>query len=108
MIKDFLHTASEESGKEKHVPYIQVDKNMVKISCGKDVMHPSTEQHYIQWMKLFGVDAEGKIRELGSGEPTPVLAQPVVAFSIDVTKFKKLMAIIYCNIHGLWESELAL
>jgi len=103
-----MHKPEEETGKEKHVPYIEINENIVTIKCGKDIIHPSTENHYIAWIKLYGEDSEGKIRELGSANPTPALAQPFVSFQIELSKFKKLIAFIYCNIHGLWQNELAL
>ena len=109
MIKDLIHGIAEEMGKEKHVPHIQkIDDKTVKVSCGKDVMHPSLENHYIGWMKLYGIDKDGKLKELGSYSPAPVFAQPVAVFSVDVTQYKSLMALIWCNIHGFWENTLNL
>jgi len=105
MIEQIIHKIDEESGKEKHVPYIQVNNNIVTIKCGKDIMHPSLENHYIVWMKLYGEDLKGNIRELGSANPTPVLAQPVISFQIELKEFKRLIAVIYCNIHGIWQNE---
>jgi superoxide reductase len=109
MIKDMIHSPSEETGKEKHVPNIEkVNDKTVKVSCGKVVMHPSLENHYIGWMKLFGIDKEGKLKELGSFSPSPVLAQPIADFAVDVTQYKELIALIWCNLHGLWENSLKL
>ena len=109
MISDLIHKPAEEAEKgEKHVPYIEVLDGKVKVSCGKDIMHPSTEAHYIVWMKLYGIDKEGKFRELGSFYPKPVEEPPVAEFNIDVSNQKELHALIFCNIHGHWENKLVL
>ena len=102
-----IHALPEEEGKEKHVPNITVNGNTVTVKCGKDVMHPSTEAHYIGWIKLFGVDKEGLFRELGSVNPTPG-STPVASFSVEIGNIKELYALIYCNLHGIWENKLPL
>ncbi|MBD3351641.1 MAG: desulfoferrodoxin [Candidatus Lokiarchaeota archaeon] len=108
MIKDILHEKAEET-QEKHVPHIAIDGTKVTVSCGKDIMHPSTKDHFIGWMKLYTVDNNGRTLEVGSSEPTASLAQPVACFTLtSVDNIKKLMAVIYCNIHGIWENELEL
>ena len=107
MISKMIHAPPEEEGKEKHVPSITVDDNTVTIKCGKDIMHPSTEAHYIGWIKLFGVDKEGLFRELGSVNPIHTEA-PVVSFSVELGNIRELHALIFCNIHGIWENKLPL
>ena len=108
MIKDLIHEVEEESSKEKHVPHIEVSGDLIKVSCGKDIMHPSTNDHHIAWIKLYGIDKDGKFRELGSANPTPALADPVVCFKVDAMNFKELHALEYCNIHGIWQNKLVL
>ena len=108
MIHELIHKPGEEMAKEKHVPHIEVVDGKVKVSCGKDIMHPSTEGHYISWLKLYGVDKDGNFRELGSYYPKPVEEQPVAEFEVDVSNQKELHALILCNIHGLWENTLVL
>jgi superoxide reductase len=107
MISNMISGPPKEEGKEKHIPDITVAGNTVTVKCGKDVMHPSTDAHHIVWMKLFGVDKEGLFRELGSTNPTPG-DEPVVNFSIEIGNYKELHALIYCNLHGLWENKLDL
>lgn len=102
-----IHAPPEEEGKEKHIPNITVAGDTVTVKCGKDVMHPATEAHYIGWIKLFGVDKEGLFRELGSVNPIHTEA-PVVNFSVDLGNIKELYALIFCNIHGIWENKLDL
>ena len=53
-------------GKEKHVPYIQIDKghkegrDIVRVVVGHEVPHPNTLEHHIAWMELlFHPDGSG-------------------------------------------------
>ena len=108
MIHELIHKPGEEMAKEKHVPHIEVLDGKVKVSCGKDIMHPSTEGHYIKWLKLYGVDKDGNFRELGSNCPKPVEEQPVAEFEVDISIYKEFHALIFCNLHGLWENSLTL
>ncbi|MCF0155446.1 MAG: Neelaredoxin [Veillonella sp.] len=103
---------------EKHVPVITCadtfkagEAATIELSVGKEIAHPNTLEHYIKWIKLYFV-AEGtelpiEVAELnfiahGEGE---VLAQPTGTVTVSLPKSGKLIAVSYCNIHGLWESE---
>jgi superoxide reductase len=103
---DALINKPEKEQKEKHVPFIEkLDDKTIKVTIGRDILHPSLQEHYIVWIKLYAEDAEGKFREIGSYEPTPVLSPPIAYFTCEVPKYKKFHALIFCNIHGLWEQE---
>ncbi len=105
MLSDMIHKPAEEE-KEKHTPDILiVDEKTVKLMCGKEILHPSTDKHYIAWLKLYGIDKDDKLHELGTHYPTPVLSDPVAYFTVDVNNYKAFHAIEFCNIHGLWENE---
>lgn len=108
MIKDLIHSPNEEE-KQKHTPNIvNVHDNRISVTCGKDIMHPSTEAHNIAWIKLFGIDKEDKFRELGSFSPAPGIALPLAVFDVKLPEYKELQALIYCNLHGLWQNTLKL
>jgi superoxide reductase len=94
---------------EKHVPHIEVTEGgLVKVSTGRDVMHPSTVEHHMVWLKLFGLKADGNLVEVGSVNLAPVYSSPSAVFAVKVAEFTALKALAYCNIHGLWENSLAL
>ena len=116
---------------EKHVPVIEAADKVkageafdVKLSVGKDIAHPNTVEHHIEWIKLYFV-AEGtqlpyEVGELsfevgaiefnvhGDGATAnegPVAAVSEGTLAVALKKSGKLIAVSYCNIHGLWESE---
>lgn len=118
-IHDLIKTGDWKG--EKHVPVITCPDTVaagqvltVELSVGKEIAHPNTLEHYIKWIKLYFV-AEGtqlpiEVAELnfiahGEGQ---VLAQPTGTVTVSLPKSGKLVAVSYCNIHGLWESEKAI
>ena len=81
---------------EKHKPVIKGKR----VSVGS-VLHPMSEEHYIEWIEGIGEDGKvvkkflkpGVLGGHDSGEPD----EPVVEFCFDVLKARA-----YCNLHGLW------
>jgi superoxide reductase len=66
---EFIH-APEFEGKEKHVPDISLSESdvgtVVTIKIGKEVLHPTTKEHHIEWVKLFGEAQDGKFVQVGT------------------------------------------
>lgn len=91
-----------DASREKHVPIVQTDGNVVRVSVGSTA-HPMTEEHWIKWIEL-SVGNKVCRKELSPGD------KPEAAFTIcstcssscDATKLKVRA---YCNLHGLWKSE---
>lgn len=104
----------EEEGKEKHVPEIELIKdhgsagsNFVKVTVGKEVPHPNTVEHHIEWIELYGITKDKKTINLGKINFEPVYTEPTVSFHVnDLDNFKYFIALEYCNIHGVWENTL--
>lgn len=46
-----LIPGSVDGSLEKHVPVVTISGNIVSVEVGA-VLHPSTEEHYIQWILL--------------------------------------------------------
>lgn len=88
-----LEEKTVESGKEKHIPVIEVADGIVKVKVGS-IPHPMEEKHFIEWIEV-STDREIYRRYLKPGE------EPVAIFNI---KAEKLIAKAYCNLHGLWKS----
>lgn len=104
-LTNVFHKPEEEKTKEKHVPDIRVEGNMVHIKCGKEVMHPSTEKHYIGSITLYAVTEANVALQIGMAQIFPGLGEPVACFKIvNIEQYKSLIAVSYCNLHGLWEN----
>ena len=85
-----------EASREKHLPTVIVEGNIVHVSVGS-VEHPMVEEHSILWVYLQ-TDKGGQMKYLAVGEP------PVVSFALAGEKPVAVFA--YCNLHGLWRTDL--
>ena len=85
-----------EASHEKHIPVAVVEGNSVRVVVG-EVEHPMTEEHSILWVYLQ-TDKGGMRKCLEVGKA------PVVAFTL--TNEKPLAVYAYCNLHGLWKTEI--
>lgn len=110
---------------EKHVPVIECPDTVsagqtfqVTVTVGKEIPHPNTTEHHIRWIQLyFQPEGDKFIYEIGRCEFTahgesvkganqgPAYTQPVALFAVQVNAPGTLIALSYCNIHGLWESS---
>ena len=85
-----------DAAKEKHVPVIKVEGNLVTVNVG-DVAHPMLPEHSILWVALETKQgAQRKTLAAGS--------QPEVSFAL-VDGDEVVAAYAYCNLHGLWKAE---
>ncbi|MCL2857670.1 MAG: desulfoferrodoxin [Oscillospiraceae bacterium] len=85
-----------EASKEKHLPAVSFSGDTLTVNVGS-VPHPMGEDHYISF--VFVETANGgqrKLLKIGS-EPTCKFA-----FADD----KPIAAYAYCNLHGMWKTEL--
>ena len=111
-LKDLIKTAEKE-GKEKHVPVIELvacpacGEKVVKITVGKEVPHPNTIEHHIKWIALFGVKNGGAVH-VATFDLGPTYGVPTVVTHANLEGMSELIAVEYCNLHGLWESSLKL
>jgi superoxide reductase len=110
---DFLKGADRE-GKEKHVPHIAVKEcsecggKMVDIIVGKETPHPNTVEHHIASIQLYGLKDGGQLVHILSADLGPVVANPCAHVCINKEGLKSLIALEYCNIHGVWENSIDL
>jgi len=102
---ELVKTAAAE-GKEKHVPVIELvdGGRAVKITVGREVPHPNTVEHHIKWIMLFGVRG-GVAVHIATFDLGPTYGAPEVTAHANLEGFSELVALEYCNIHGLWESS---
>ncbi len=110
---------------EKHVPVIEIkgeakegEEIVVEASVGKEIAHPNTTEHHIEWITLYFHPEGGKVPyELGrftfnahgaSAEgpnTSTVYTEPKLKAVFKTEKPGTILATSYCNIHGLWTSE---
>ena len=113
---------------EKHVPVIVApetvkagEKFVVELSVGKEISHPNTTEHHIRSIRLYFKADAGKFAvEVGSFEFSAhaesadgpnkgvALSEPTAHAVLKLTGSGTLLAVAYCNIHGLWESAQAI
>ena len=91
-----LEAGVVEASREKHIPEVEVFDGKVKVTVGS-VLHPMAEEHSILWVYLK-TDKGAYRKNLNPGE------KPVACFNI--CDEKPVAAYAYCNLHGLWKSEI--
>jgi superoxide reductase len=91
-----LEANTSEGAVEKHLPVIKTDGNKVTVEVGS-AFHPMLEEHFIQWIYLQ-TKRGGQRKELHPGE------DPVAVFAL--VDDEPVAAYAYCNLHGLWKTEI--
>jgi superoxide reductase len=84
-----------DASQEKHVPVVtRVDDCRIKVEVGS-VPHPMTEEHYIAF--IYVETENGGVQISLKDKPEAVFCtcndKPVAVYE-------------YCNLHGLWKTEL--
>lgn len=85
-----------EASGEKHLPAVSVQGDQVHVAVGS-VSHPMSEEHSIQWVYLQ-TDRGGQRKCLLPGQA------PEVTFAL--AEETPVAAYAYCNLHGLWMTEI--
>ena len=86
--------SNETASLEKHIPEYTRKNNLITVNVG-ETLHPSTEDHYIEWVMLE--TNLGRYRKyLKPGEI------PVITFLLSEDDEDVINIYAYCNIHGLW------
>ncbi|NLF39778.1 superoxide reductase [bacterium] len=113
---------------EKHVPVIEIagaakkgQPVAVTVSVGKEIPHPNTTAHFIAWIDVYFMPAEGKFPcQIGRAEfaahgastegpdTSTVYTAPSATFVFKTDRPGTILAMSYCNIHGLWQNSAAL
>jgi len=87
---------SVEASTEKHLPVVTLDGNKVSVVIGS-VEHPMLPEHFIQWIYLE-TEKGFQMKYLTPGE------KPEAVFELNGDK--AIAAYEYCNLHGLWKTEI--
>ena len=84
-----------EASSEKHLPDVTIEDGAINVNIGS-VNHPMADEHYIEWVYVE-TENGGQRKYLKPGE------EPNVTFSLGDDKAVAVYA--YCNLHGLWKTE---
>lgn len=85
-----------EASGEKHLPVVIVEDGVVHVKVGS-AAHPMLPEHFIQWVYVQTKNG-GQRKALQPGE------EPHVSFLLGDDKPVAVYA--YCNLHGLWMTEI--
>ena len=90
-----LVAGTVEASREKHIPVVKVEGNVVNVNVGS-VEHPMAEEHSILWVALE-TDKGSQLKYLEVGK------SPIVNFNL--IDEKPIAVYAYCNLHGLWKAD---
>ena len=85
-----------DAAQEKHLPAATVAEDKSTVQVGS-VPHPMTEEHHIVFVYVE-TERGGQRKRLEVGE------EPKLTFSF--SDDKPIAVYAYCNIHGLWKTEI--
>ena len=93
-------------GEQKHTPEIKIGEKdsagytLVEVSVGQgDIIHPSTDDHWIYEITLF---ANGKKIDTVALESS--ISRGYLGTRVKLDGVKELLAVAKCNLHGEWSS----
>lgn len=85
---------SVDASVEKHVPVVEMIEDELLIKIGS-TLHPMTKEHYIQWVIVKNDDRCYEVELFP--EQDPVVRVPLL---------RNATVYAYCNLHGLWKTEI--
>jgi len=84
-----------EASQEKHLPVVTTIAGGIEVAVGS-VAHPMESGHHIAWVYL---------KTNQGGQRKAIKLEPKASFA--VTEDEKVEEVYaYCNLHGLWKTEL--
>ena len=90
-----LKANTVDASQEKHVPVVEINGDTVNVKIGS-VAHPMEEEHFIEWIYLK-TENGGQRKYLNPGDA------PEASFNLGGEKAVAVYE--YCNLHGLWMTE---
>lgn len=91
-----LEANTVDASLEKHLPQVELKDGVLTVTVGS-VIHPMIPEHFIQWI-FVETDKGGHRRVLKADE------EPKATFILGEEKAVAVYA--YCNLHGLWKTDL--
>lgn len=94
---NLLKANTTDAAQEKHVPFFVKKDAELEVRIGS-VLHPMTDEHYIQFIEVFSDDEKYVKRKYLFPTDEPIF--PLKGYDIG-----SLTAREFCNLHGLWEAK---
>ena len=91
-----LNANTTDGAVEKHVPVVEINGDILTVKVGS-VEHPMLEEHYIT---MVLVEFDNRVRRVNlkpNEKPEAVFALNGYKGNVNVYE--------YCNLHGLWKTE---
>lgn len=88
-----LKANTTEASTEKHIPVATRKDGKIYVEVGS-VLHPMTEEHYIEWVAAVTDSGTERISLSPTDEPKAVFCDK-----------ENAEVYAYCNLHGLWKAE---
>lgn len=85
-----------DASKEKHLPDVKVDGETVTVQIGS-TLHPMTTEHHIEFVYL-------ETKNGGQRKNLTIDSDPIATFKVVDDTLLNVFA--YCNLHGLWKTEI--
>lgn len=85
-----------DASREKHLPVVAVDGNEVTVTVGSQA-HPMVSEHSILWVYLQTDKGGHRMTLSPDGEP---------AAKFMLCGEKPIAAYAFCNLHGLWRTDI--
>jgi len=94
-VMELLIPNTVDASNEKHLPEVSFSGDVMNVQVGS-VEHPMTDEHYIQFIYVE-TEHGGQRKYLKPGD------SPNAEFTF--VKDKPIAVYEYCNLHGLWKTE---
>ena len=88
-----LEPNTVDAAQEKHVPYCEVKGDEIVVKVGS-IEHPMTDEHYIMWIAYVTDNCVSK-----------VFYKPGDKIEEHFKYIPGCKIYAYCNLHGLWMTE---
>lgn len=122
-LEDLLQSADWKT--EKHAPVIDAPDKIskgeilkVEVSVGKQIAHPNTTEHHIKSIEVYFLASGEKFpyqlarfefnahgESVQGPNTSTIFSEPKITAFFKTEKTGVIMAVSYCNIHGIWKSE---
>lgn len=92
---NLLIANTQDAATEKHVPVVTRTEEGVEVRVG-EVDHPMDDDHYIEWITLITENKTKTIYLTPGDEPRAIFKTTAESGAVYE----------YCNLHGLWKTEI--